>query len=400
MKRALLVTTVSGFIPQFEMNNVRILQEMGYEVHYASNFHMPSYGNDNHRLDGTGVVCHQIDFVRSPYSKGNITVYKQLKKLMETERYDLVHCHTPMGGVMTRLVASVTKTKPVIYTAHGFHFFKGAPVLNWLCYYPVEKLLARKTDQLICINQEDYRRAKTFRAKCVDCIPGVGMNLGKITYLTEDKRREKKMELGIPADKKVLLSAGELIKRKNHEAIIRAVAQLNDSSVVYVICGHGELDQELRKLAKNLNVEKQVIFAGYREDILEVYQLADIFVFPSRQEGLPMALLEAMSCGAPVVCSEIRGSVDLMGKTTTEKPHSGWSLHEGGAMVKKADDIAAYVDSIRWCLYNSEWRTACSKRNRLAAKNFSLEKVEKKMREIYRRVDAKETLRRNTNVKV
>lgn len=390
MKRALLVTTVSGFIPQFEMNNVKILQEMGYEVHYASNFHTPSYGNDNHRLDGTGVVRHQIDFVRSPYSKGNIAVYKQLKKLMEKDRYDLVHCHTPMGGVMARLAASVTKTKPVIYTAHGFHFFKGAPVLNWLCYYPVEKFLSGKTDQLICINQEDYRRAKTFRAKCVDCIPGVGMNLQKITYLTEDEIFAKKQELGISKDKKILLSAGELIKRKNHEAIIRAVAQLKDPSVVYVICGHGELDAELKKLAKDLKVENQVIFAGYRKDILEMYQLADIFVFPSWQEGLPMALLEAMSCGAPVVCSEIRGSVDLMGTLTEEKPHNGWSLHEGGAMVKKADDIAAYVDSIRWCLKHDQWRTTCGERNRLAANDFSLEKVEEKMREIYRRADAKE----------
>lgn len=146
MKKALLVTTVSGFIPQFEMNNVRILQNMGYEVHYASNYHMPSYGKDNHRLDGTGIVRHQVDFVRSPYSLQNITVFKQLKSIMEEERFQLVHCHTPMGD-MTRSVAHATGTKPVIYTAHGFHFFKGASLINWMCYYPMERWLSRYTDQ-------------------------------------------------------------------------------------------------------------------------------------------------------------------------------------------------------------------------------------------------------------
>ena len=120
-KKALLVTTVSGFVPQFEMNNVRLLQTMGFEVHYASNYNTPSYGTDNHRLDGTGIIRHQIDFVRSPFKPENITVFRQLKAVMEREQFQLVHCHTPMGGVMARLAAHTTHTGPVIYTAHGFH---------------------------------------------------------------------------------------------------------------------------------------------------------------------------------------------------------------------------------------------------------------------------------------
>ena len=125
LRKALLVTHVSGFVPQFEMNNVRILQELGYEVHYASNFHTPSYGTDNHRLDGTGIIRHQIDFVRSPFSAKNCLVYRQMCDLMKREHFSLVHCHTPMGGVMARLAAHVTGTGPVIYTAHGFHFLRG-----------------------------------------------------------------------------------------------------------------------------------------------------------------------------------------------------------------------------------------------------------------------------------
>lgn len=389
MKKALLVTTVSGFIPQFEMNDVKILQEMGYEVHYATNYNTPSYGTDNHRLDGTGIIRHQIDFTRSPYKKGNFSVYKQLKTLMQTESFDLVHCHTPMGGVMARLASIATKTGPVIYTAHGFHFFKGAPLLNWLCYYPIERWLSKYTDQQICINKEDYCRAKTFYAKRVDYIPSVGIDLKKIPQLTEQQIREKRRELRVPDEKTILLSAGELIRRKNHESVIRAIAKLQDPLIVYVIAGHGELDQDLHALVKNLNVGEQVIFAGYRFDILELYQIADLYIFPSYQEGLPMALLEAMSCGLPVVCSEIRGSTDLLGECQEHSQHKGWNLHPGGAMVKKANDVNSYAESIHWCLKNKEWLKSCGERNRAEAQNFSLEKVEEKMREIYQRASAK-----------
>ena len=180
-KKALLVTTVSGFVPQFEMNNVRILQSMGYEVHYASNYHTPAYGNDNHRLDGTGIIRHQVDFVRSPFHPANISVYRQLYRLMKQIPFDLVHCHTPMGAVMARLTAHATHTDPVIYTAHGFHFYHGASPIYWLCYYPMERFLSRYTKQQLCINREDYQCAKkTFYSKYVDYIPGVGIDLKKI----------------------------------------------------------------------------------------------------------------------------------------------------------------------------------------------------------------------------
>ncbi|MBR6614601.1 MAG: glycosyltransferase, partial [Lachnospiraceae bacterium] len=352
----------------------------------------PSYGTDNHRLDDSGVICHQIDFVRSPYSAGNIKVYKQLKQLMESVKFEFVHCHTPMGGVMTRMVAYVTNTKPVIYTAHGFHFFKGAPLLNWLCYYPVEKWLSRHTNQLICINHEDYCRAKKFYAKYTDYIPGVGICPERISKLTEAQILEKKKELGIPTDKKILLSAGELIKRKNHEAIIRTMAKLQDPSLVYVICGHGVLMDELKQLAVKLKVDQQVIFTGYREDIMEVYQIADLYIFPSWQEGLPMALLEAMACERAVVCSEIRGSSDLMGKPVESHERMGWSLYDGGAIVKKADDTKAYADSIRWCLEHPVWRNSCGARNKEEAKNFTLDKVEVRMRKIYERASRKNSV--------
>lgn len=353
-KKALLVTTVSGFIPQFEMNNVKTLQEMGYEVHYAANYHTPSYGKDNHRLDGTGIVRHQIDFVRSPFKVENIAIYRQLCELMRQERFDLVHCHTPMGAVMARLAAHATHTAPVVYTAHGFHFYQGASLVSWLCYYPMERFLSRYTDQLICINQEDYHRAsKSFHARHTDYVPGVGINLERVLPYDKKRAEAKKMSLGLPMDKTILISSGELIKRKNHETAIRAIAKLKEEAqtvssdplnIQYVICGHGKLENYLRDLTQELGVSDVVTFLGYREDMIELYQIADVFLFPSYQEGLPMALLEAMANGLPVICSDIRGSRDLMDECLSET--NSLEFCSGGIMVKKADDIDGYCHAI------------------------------------------------------
>lgn len=390
-KRALLVTTVSGFVPQFEMGNVHILQNMGFEVHYAANYNTPSYGNDNHRLEGTGIIRHQIDFIRSPFKLHNIKVYRQLKKLMAEEHFDLVHCHTPMGGVMARLAAHASKTYPVVYTAHGFHFFVGAPVVNWLFYYPIEKYLSRYTDEQICINKEDYDLAKRhFRAKYVDCIPGAGISSAKM-QINVDVAGKKK-ELGIPVDKTILLSSGELIKRKNHETIIRAVAQLKQridasseqwsSGIHYVLCGHGELDEYLRKLAEELQVSDIISFLGYREDMMEIFEIADVFLFPSFQEGLPMALLEAMAHGLPVICSDIRGNRDLIG-TCPEKP---FSYCDGGIMIKQADDISSYSQALEFLLRDEIRMREMGNINRIRAEEFSDQHVEDAMKKIYQKV--------------
>lgn len=389
-KKALLVTTVSGFVPQFEMSNVHILQSMGYEVHYAANYNTPSYGKDNSRLDGTGIIQHQIDFIRSPFRLENIKIYKQLKSLMQREKFDLVHCHTPMGGVMARLAARSTKTVPVIYTAHGFHFFTGASLINWLCYYPIEKFLSRYTDEQICINREDYERSKKhFHAKYVDYIPGVGIDLENI-HKTVSKEL-KKEELRLPKDKILLLSSGELIKRKNHESIIRAVAQLKQeytssrNSTIdfhYIICGHGVLDGYLHQLAEELDVTDCISFLGYRTDMMEIFQIVDLFLFPSYQEGLPMALLEAMAHGLPVICSDIRGSRDLMGKCAEQ----ALDTCEGGIMIKQANHVSAYSKAIDQMLQDRILMQKMGEKNRQRAREFSKDYVKQKMKELYYRI--------------
>lgn len=372
MKKALLVTTVSGFVPQFEMNNVKLLQELGYEVHYAANYNTPSYGDDNSRLDGTGIIRHQVDFVRSPYSIKNISAYCQLKKLMKENKFSLVHCHTPMGGALARIAAHSARIKNVIYTAHGFHFYKGAPLKNWLIYYTMEYLLSYWTFQQICINKEDYKIAKRkFHAAKVDYIPGVGLDCSKFGKGFDDANEIKK-ELGLPLDKKILLSAGELIKRKNHETIIKAIKALNDENIIYVICGHGELDEYLKKLAQDLKVQNSVRFLGYRNDIYRIYQIADLFVFPSYQEGLPFALLEAMASGKAAVCSKIRGNIDL--------------IKQEEIMVD-AKDVEGFCKVISKVLSDEEYRKRLEEQNLKTAKRFDKKSVMKIMNRIYKQFE-------------
>lgn len=391
-KKALLVTTVSGFVPQFEMNNVRLLQSMGYEVHYAANYDMPSYGDDNHRLDATGIIRHQIDFVRSPFNLSEWKVYRQLCSLMKAEQFDLVHCHTPMGGVMARLAAHATGTRPVIYTAHGFHFFKGASLANWICYYPIERFLSRFTDQQICINHEDFECARRrFHAHFTDYIPGAGLAFDKLPHMTSEDICLKKKELGLPVNARIVLSSGEFIKRKNHKTALRAIAKLIGEfpDLHYVICGHGKLKEDLKQLTKELGLEGHVSFPGYRKDMLEIYPCADVFVFPSYQEGLPMALLEAMASGLPIVCSDVRGCNDLMEEDFSSENHmlsAKVKCCKGGCMVEKADDVDAYVEALTWMLKNPKSMESMKQANILRAKDFSMERVSACMERIYRRL--------------
>lgn len=370
--KALLVTTVSGFIPQFELNNVKLLQSIGYEIHYATNFNIPFYTNNNDRLNGTGIILHQIDFSRSPFNISNFRAYRQLKLLMKQEKFDLLHCHTPMGGVLARLAGKKAKIPYVMYTAHGFHFFKGASFFNWVCYYQVEKKLARYTDVLITINNEDYDRAKKFKLKkngIVELIPGIGIDSTK--ELPEVNGMIKK-QLGIGTDKIIITSVGELSKRKNHKIVIRAISKLVrvNPNIVYLISGEGYLHKYLERIIKNLKLNDNVMLLGYRNDVKDILRITDCFIFPSLQEGLPVALLEAMQTGLPVVCSNIRGNKDLIieGK--------------GGYLVNKKS-VKDYRNKIELVLQDEKTRKCMGECNKERVKMFDQHIVIEKMTKLY-----------------
>lgn len=376
-KKALLVTTVSGFIPQFEMGNVAILRDLGYEVHYASNFNNPSYGTDNKRLEGTGIICHQVDFERSPFNNKNLQAYKQLVKIMKDENINLVHCHTPMGAVLARLAAKKCGIKDVLYTAHGFHFFKGAPIKNWLIYYPVERFLSRYTGTQICINMEDFNNAKKFKAANVEYIAGVGIDTKGIKEKSdiEDKEKDElKKELNLKYTDRILITAGEMIERKNQKFLLEVVKKIKEkeNSIKLIVCGHGRLEHFLKAKAKELGIENNVIFTGYRTDIYKILGLAEIFLFSSLQEGLPVAVMEAMAVGLPVVCSNVRGNADLID-------------NEKGGYVLDKFDSDRWSDSIYSLLMDKNRLKSFGEYNMNRIKEYDRSNVEKEMRRIYGR---------------
>lgn len=316
MKKVLYVATVvKTHIMQFHIPYLKLLKDMGYQTAVAA--------RNDYEDPGDCVIpyCdryYDIPFERQPWKKSNIEAYKMLHEIIEKEGFDIIHCHTPMGGVIGRLSARGARARGarVIYTAHGFHFYDGAPMLNWLLYYPVEKLMSRYTDVLITINREDYDRAcSKFHARETVFVPGVGIDRER--FRADPKLRlQKRRELGIADDEYVILNVGELIPRKNQECIIRAFGRLCedgcDPNARLLIAGRGRLEAYLKQVSRETGVEDRVELLGYRDDIEGLMNACDLFVFMSRQEGLPVALMEAMSCGCPVICSDIRGNHDLV----------------------------------------------------------------------------------------
>lgn len=373
-KKALIIATVSGFVPQFEEENVNILRELGYEVHYASNFSMPSYDDNNDRVEKLNLICHQVDFVRSPYDiKGNIKAFKELRRISEQTHFNLVHCHTPMGSVLGRAVFKNQKGIKIVYTAHGFHFYKGAPIKNWLVYYPVEKYFSHCLDVLITINQEDYQFAeKEMKARQIKYVPGVGVRV--MDFSLEKKmaiRQRQRKALGIEEGTIVFLSVGELNENKNHISVIRALSKIQGLNYTYLICGQGKLHTYLENSIKRLGLEKKIKLLGYRIDIQELYQASDIFVFPSKREGLSVALQEAMVNGLPVICTKIRGNVELIDEG------------KGGILVERPDNTEELREALERIVKDTTARKSMSEYNKQKVKKFSLEKVSEEMKKIY-----------------
>lgn len=310
MKAVLYVATVvKTHIMEFHIPYLKMLKDMGIKTAVAAR---NDYDNP---ADCSIPYCdefYDIPFERNPFHPGNAKAYKALKKVIDEGEYDIIHCHTPVGGMLTRLAAKDARRKgsKVFYTAHGFHFYTGAPLINWIAYYPVERWLAKKTDVLVTIAKEDYQRGQKFKTGKIVYIPGIGIDIHKFHQDQLEDKAEFKRSLGIPEGVSVLLSVGEINKNKNHQIVIKALPDFPD--VWYVICGQGPEVDNCRKLAKQLGVADRVVFPGYRTDVELFYQMADIFVFPSLREGLPVALMEAMASKMICVVSRNRGTDDLL----------------------------------------------------------------------------------------
>jgi len=379
MKKILYITTISGFLPQFEKNDVKIMQEMGYEIHYASNFHNPIYFFDKNKLIEQGIILHQIDVLKSPLKlRENVRAVRQLRQIIDEEQIDVIHCHNPMGGVAGRAAAHLSSAAPyVIYTAHGLHFYQGAPLLNWLLFYPAEKFLARWTDVIVTINEEDYLRVKRkFRLKphgLVKQIHGVGVDMKRFRSRPEESVRKRK-ELGIPETAFHIVTAAELNDNKNQKVIIEAIAGLDRKNICYSLCGKGSNEEALRKLVAEKHLEDRVRLLGFRTDMEEILQTADVFAFPSIREGLGIAAVEALACGVPLIVSDNRGSRE-------------YAENDRNSIVCEASDVESFRQAIRRLYEDAEYRERLAGYCRRSAEKFSVRETMEIMRTVYRKAD-------------
>lgn len=358
-QKVLFVATVDSHIELFHLPYLKMFKDRGYEVHVATD------------SDKKIKYCDKkikLPIKRSPFRFSNLKAIFALKKILKTEKYDIIHCHTPMGGVVARLAARKARRNGtrVIYTAHGFHFYEGAPMINWMLYYPVEKWLSKYTDTLITINTEDFERAKEkFGKRCFDIqyVPGVGVDEKKFAKrLSEKQKRELRKSLGLKESDKVLICVGRLDKNKNQGFLIKAMKELVETDKKYhlLLVGSDENKGKYQKLVDKLGVSKNVHFLGFREDIISLLQISDVVVSVSKREGLPVNLMEAAFLGLPIVATDCRGNRDVCEKV-------------GGKMVGQGDilDFAKYVE-----------RLAEGNKKRDFS-GYALTQISKNMREVY-----------------
>lgn len=367
MKKVLYVATVDIHIKTFHLPYLKMLHDMGYEVHVATN------GTEQFPCCDKK---YTIPIERNPYKLKNIKAIKELKKIIDKENYDIIHCHTPMGSVVTRLAAKQARKNEtrVIYTAHGFHFYKGAPVINWLLFYPVEKCLSKYTDTLITINKEDYELAKNkFSGSCKDIeyVPGVGIDTKKFDITMSEKEKSTlKKSLGLKKNDFILTCVARLDKNKNQGFLISAMKKITDkyNDIHLLLVGPDELNGKYQKKVKKYKLENNVHFLGRRDDIPQLLLISDIVVSASKREGLPVNIIEAFASGKPVVALNCRGMSDLIDN------------RKNGILVNNLVEMANAIEKIylnELKLYNTDKKSI---------KKITLATILKQIKKIYEEV--------------
>lgn len=363
-KKIMMIATTDNMIWQFLIPHIKHLQSLGNTVECVCS--KTGFWFDELK-DKFGFTMHEIDFSRSPFNFKNLKAYKKLKELQKKEKYDMVYCQQPVGGLMGRLVGKKFKI-PVIYVAHGFHFLKGNSALKNFVFKTIEKKLAKSTDVLITINEEDYQASKDWKAKQKYKISGIGFDINKYDN-TDFNKQQFKNELGLK-DEFVVLTVAELIKRKNYGTSLKAISNLKDENVKYLICGRGALEQEIKQQVKDLGIEDKVIMLGYRKDINKIMQVSDLFFLPSHQEGLCLSIIEAMNFGLPIVTSDVRGCKDLV-------------VEKENGFIAGQNEYERYAGFVKQLIEQPDLKENMGKKSEELAPTYSIENVKKQLEDIY-----------------
>lgn len=369
--KILYVSTISNTINAFLIPHIKFLVKQGHSVDLACNIVV----DIQEELLQLGCKVHIIEFQRKPLTKGNFFSYKKIKKLVIKENYELIHTHTPVASFLTRLACRNIKNVKIIYTAHGFHFFKGSEIKNWLLYYPIEKIAEKWTDGLITINQEDFESANKFNLrseKSIYKIHGVGIDLEKFSPISKKEKKDLRLTYGYSEGDFILFYAAELNHNKNHNLLFKAVSDLKNRGieVLLVLAGDGILFKEHNRKVFQYGITENVKFLGYRSDISNLVRLSDLVVASSKREGLPVNIMEAMATGLPLVVTDCRGHRDLI------------SHGENGYILNKGN-VKGFADSIEKLYHSAELRKTFGEKSTDIVKLYSIQNVIEELREVY-----------------
>lgn len=368
-KKVLLTATVQSHICQFHKALVQVLHEHGCEVHVAARNNLAE--KNGLKLDFVEKV-YDVPFSRSPKSTDNIKAYKQLKKIIDAGEYDVIHCNTPMGGIVTRLAAQKARKRgtELIYTAHGFHFYQGAPKKNWLVFYPIEKFFSRLTDKIVTITQEDYELAsRKFHCK-VYRIHGVGVDEKRYYPVDQEEKSALRKELGYTDDQKLILCIGELLPNKNQSMAIRMMKELvkDVPEAKLLLAGNGPEKEHLEALIEELGLQEHVEMLGYCTYLEKYQRIADVAVACSKREGLPLNVVESMLSKTPVVVSKNRGHRELV-----DHKKNGYLVHDEKAMKEKVLKV----------LLDKKCRTDLAENAYHFALNYTFSSVKRELNQVY-----------------
>lgn len=361
-KKILVLCTSDNMVTQFLLPHIKFMEDAGNTIEIACG-KSGYWFND---LVKMGYTVHELPCSRSVFTKKNIKAFLMLEKIVKEKKYDLIYCQQAIGGMRGRLVGRKCKI-PVIYTTHGFSFYKGCSLKAKFLYKPAEKYFAKFTDVLVTINDEDFEAAKKMKKNNVFKVSGIGYDPKK--YQNQLPRAEARKMLGIADDEILVCTIAEYIKRKNYKTMLKTMAKL-PKNVKFIACGTGVLFDKMKKYVKKLHIEDRVFLAGYRKDVNNVLAASDIFFLPSYSEGLTLSIIEAMNFGLPVVTSDVRGNRDLIenGK---------------GGYVCGADDSGKFAEKIMTLANNPGLRKQFGEYNKNQCDKYTLEKVLKQLEEVY-----------------
>ncbi len=304
--KALVVSNVGRHYRKFRYYDIEKFCTAGFEVDFASNFDL-----EEDKFEDKRIKKLQVPFSRNPIDYDNIRAIGRLYRIIKYGNYEFIHCQSPVAGAITRVVCIMLGYKNVYYTAHGFHFYRGAPIYAWLLYFPIEWILALFTKRVIVINEEDYSLAqRIFPRRNVCLVNGIGFREANRALLNDRIKRE---DFGLRSEDILLICVGELNRNKNQIMLLKAMNIVKRRKDIFaLIVGVGCEENKLKKYIDKVGISAQIRFLGYRSDVADLLSISDIYISTSLREGLPVSVLEAMDSSLPLILSRCRGNRELV----------------------------------------------------------------------------------------